>query len=322
MRVRILYRWKPRILAQNFFLIVGILAAGYVAFIYAARFFHQADQVRSFERALAYPPPLAPVSVAGSSTARPTTNPPIGSLIGKIFIPRLGITAIVDEGVDSTTLTLSVGHIPSTALPGQPGNVGIAGHRDTFFRPLRNIQRNDIITLTTLRGDYRYRVVSIKVTSPYDIAVLGSDESEVLTLVTCYPFYFVGSAPERFIVRAERVTYLSRASSCSSVFPFSLIPQSRHRIDLHCAVRGTKRGDQDDHGQQNRSEREGRSIEFVYAEQHRSDVARERKRAPEPMAMASSTSLAVSPITMPKTSAGRAPIATRMPNSRVRRATR
>jgi sortase A len=80
------------------------------------------------------------------------------------------------------------------------------GHRDTFFRPLRNIQRNDIITLTTLGGEYRYRVVSTKVVGPYDIAVLDSDENEILTLVTCYPFYFVGSAPDRFVVRAERVT--------------------------------------------------------------------------------------------------------------------
>jgi sortase A len=92
-----------------------------------------------------------------------------------------------------------------TALPGQRGNVGIAAHRDTFFRPLRNIQRDDVIVLTTLRGEYRYRVVSTKVVSPYDVEVLNSDGTEILTLVTCYPFYFVGSAPERFIVRAERI---------------------------------------------------------------------------------------------------------------------
>ena len=90
-------------------------------------------------------------------------------------------------------------------MPGQPGNVGIAGHRDTFFRPLRNIQRDDIITLTTLRGEYRYRVVSTKMVSPADVAVLNPDGKEILTLVTCYPFYFVGSAPKRFIVRAARV---------------------------------------------------------------------------------------------------------------------
>jgi sortase A len=126
-------------------------------------------------------------------------------LIGRIEIPRLGLSAIFMEGTDRTTLRHAVGHIAGTAVPGQPGNVGLAGHRDTFFRPLRNIRRNDIITLTTLRGKYRYRVVSTKVVDPYDIAVLNPSSNEVLTLVTCYPFYFVGSAPSRFIVRAERV---------------------------------------------------------------------------------------------------------------------
>ena len=192
--------------AQGFFLVTGLLAVGYVGCIYAVRFLHQAYQDRNFERALAHAPELAPPSVMVLSKTEPAIKPPIGSLIGKILIPRLGITAVVDEGVDGKTLALSVGHIPTTALPGQPGNVGIAGHRDTFFRPLRNIQRNDIITLTTLRGEYRYRVVSTKVVGPYDIAVLASDGNEILTLVTCYPFYFVGSAPDRFVVRAERVT--------------------------------------------------------------------------------------------------------------------
>jgi sortase A len=196
-RVRIL-RVKPRVCAAGFFVVTGLLAFGYVGCAYAARCFHQADQARSFERVRVY-------SLQPSSKTVPATEPPIGSPIGKILIPRLGIAAIVDEGIDNKTLNLSVGHIPFTALPGQPGNVGIAGHRDTFFRSLRNIQRNDIITVTTLRGDYRYRVVSTKVVSPSDVAVLDSDGTEVLTLVTCYPFYFVGSAPERFIVRAERV---------------------------------------------------------------------------------------------------------------------
>jgi sortase A len=91
-------------------------------------------------------------------------------------------------------------------LPGQLGNVAITAHRDTFFRPLRKIQTDDVITLTTLQGVYRYRVVSTKIVSPQDVEVLDSTDGEVLTLVTCYPFYFVGAAPNRFIVRAERVT--------------------------------------------------------------------------------------------------------------------
>jgi sortase A len=97
------------------------------------------------------------------------------------------------------------GHIPQSGMPGQSGNIALAGHRDTCFRPLRDIVQDDLITLTTLHGEYRYRVVSLKVVAPTDVSVLRHTEKEILTLVTCFPFYFLGSAPERFIVRAERV---------------------------------------------------------------------------------------------------------------------
>jgi sortase A len=126
-------------------------------------------------------------------------------LIGRIEIPRLGLSAMVIEGTSRTTLRRAVGHISGTALPGQTGNVGISGHRDTFFRPLRNIRVDDIITLTTMLGEYRYRVMSTRIVGPSDVAVLDPAGNEILTLITCYPFYFVGPAPERFVVRAERV---------------------------------------------------------------------------------------------------------------------
>jgi sortase A len=131
----------------------------------------------------------------------PATSPPAvsGGLIGRIDIPRLGLSAIVIEGTSATSLRRAVGHITGTALP---GNVGISGHRDTFFRPLRNIRRNDIITLTTLFGDYRYRVVSTRIVRPDSVAELDPSRDEILTLVTCYPFYYVGPAPNRFIVKA------------------------------------------------------------------------------------------------------------------------
>jgi sortase A len=109
------------------------------------------------------------------------------------------------EGTSSKTLRRAAGHIAGTSLPGQPGNIGISGHRDTFFRPLRHIERNDLITLTTVSGEYRYRVLSTSVVGPDDVAVLEPGADEILTLVTCYPFYFVGPAPNRFIVRAQRV---------------------------------------------------------------------------------------------------------------------
>jgi sortase A len=138
---------------------------------------------------------------------RTVSSPAVGAdgLIGRMAIPRLGVSVIVAEGTEESTLRRAAGHIEGTALPGQTGNVGIAGHRDTFFRPLRNIKHDDVITVTTLGGMYRYRVVSTKVVRPSNVAVLNPDGHEILTLVTCYPFYFVGSAPDRFIVRAERI---------------------------------------------------------------------------------------------------------------------
>jgi len=139
--------------------------------------------------------------------ATPGAIPPpaSGGLMGRIDIPRLNLSVVVIEGTGSTTLRRAAGHIRGTALPGHPGNIGISGHRDTFFRPLRNIRKDDVITLTTLDGEYQYRVISTKIVLPSDVDVLDSDGRGILTLVTCHPFYFVGAAPNRFIVRAERI---------------------------------------------------------------------------------------------------------------------
>jgi sortase A len=166
----------------------------YCAFVLVDAWNFQRQASRAFDRQLQPAPPPGPAADA------------TGGLFGRMEIPRLGMTMVVAEGTDETTLRRAGGHIRGTTLPGQPGNVGIAGHRDTLFRPLRNIRQNDLITLTTLQGEYRYRVESTEIVSPSDVSVLGSDGHEVLTLVTCYPFYFVGPAPDRFIVRAKRIT--------------------------------------------------------------------------------------------------------------------
>jgi len=110
------------------------------------------------------------------------------------------------EGVDHETLRRGVGHIPGTALPGEPGNIALAGHRDTFFRALRNIRKDDEITLETLDGSYRYRVDLIQIVAPDQTGVLDNSGEPTLTLVTCYPFSFVGAAPQRYIVRARRIS--------------------------------------------------------------------------------------------------------------------
>jgi len=185
----------PRLLAQCFFLTVGILALGYTAYNVTARYLYQTYETRVFERA-----------VTLRSTPAQAGVVMMGSLIGKIDIPRLSISAIVKEGVDQRTLDIAVGHIPHTALPGEVGNVGVAAHRDTLFRNLKDVRRDDRITLTTLDGAFVYRVVSFQIVEPTDVSVLDPSAHEnALTLVTCYPFYFVGNAPRRFIVRAIQV---------------------------------------------------------------------------------------------------------------------
>lgn len=125
-----------------------------------------------------------------------------GSLLGRIEIPRLGLSTIILEGTDASTLRRAVGHIPGTALPGSRGNVGLAGHRDRSFRRLRDARCGDSITVTTTVGSFRYRIESLSVVDPHRTDVLAPAEEYALTLVTCHPFHYVGRAPRRFIVRA------------------------------------------------------------------------------------------------------------------------
>jgi sortase A len=205
--------------ARFFFLVVSVLALSYCAVVLIDRWAFQAYQTRRFERALKN-------AQTPARTIPPATSSPLpaqadadraraesfgidglaGSPLGRIEISSIGLAAMIMEGTDGKTLRLAVGHIPGTALPGQQGNVALAGHRDTFFRGLCNIHKDDEISLTTLHGTYSYRVDSTQVVEPQDVKVLAATADDFLTLVTCYPFYFVGPAPKRFIVRAHRVT--------------------------------------------------------------------------------------------------------------------
>jgi len=130
-----------------------------------------------------------------------------------LHIPRIRLSVPVLEGTDDVTLNRGLSHIEETAAPGADGNAGIAGHRDGFFRGLKDAVVGDVIELETLRETQRYRIERIWIVDPSDVSVLDPTATQSITLVTCYPFYFVGSAPQRFIVRAVRVdrTALSRA---------------------------------------------------------------------------------------------------------------
>ena len=124
---------------------------------------------------------------------------------GRIEIARLGIDAEIHEGDDAATLRVSVGHIPGTAVPGDHGNVALAAHRYSHFRALRNVRCGDRIDVTTPDGDFRYEVDSIRVVEISQVEVLKPTPNPTLTLVTCFPFDYVGDAPQRLIVRAHRV---------------------------------------------------------------------------------------------------------------------
>jgi sortase A len=187
-------------LAQYGFTLVGIVTLGYcVAVLLEARFY-QLGTARDFAKRLH-------LKAEGSATFPRLVDalPHVGAVIGRLEVPRVGISVMVIEGTDDCNLKRAVGHIPGTALPRETGNIGIAGHRDTFFRPLRDIQRDDAIDLVTLQAVNHYRVTSTQVVPPEDIRVLYPTSRDVLTLVTCFPFDYVGSAPKRFIVRAERL---------------------------------------------------------------------------------------------------------------------
>jgi sortase A len=190
-------RWS-----RNAFLMAGVLALGYSGYVLLDTKIFQAYQARHFQRQLStVRPAITNAGGIGSLSVAPAP----GGTLGRIEIARIGLTAMIMEGTDGRTLRRAAGHVRGTPLPGQKGNVAIAGHRDTFFRALRNVRHDDEITLTTLDGSYRYLVDSTQVVAPEDTQVLDDSSDTILTLVTCYPFYFVGPAPKRFIVRAHKM---------------------------------------------------------------------------------------------------------------------
>ncbi len=154
----------------------------------------------------------AKAGLSGKNEAPPKHVIQAGDVIGRVDVDRLNVSVAVVEGAGDAELQHAAGHVSGTVFPGQRGNTAIAAHRDTFFRPLRNIRTKDLIRVTTPSGEYRYRVISTKIVSPENVEVLKSGRDEELTLVTCFPFYYVGSAPKRFIVQARREPQVVEAS--------------------------------------------------------------------------------------------------------------
>jgi sortase A len=184
-------------------LLIGITTLGFYVYVTLETRLYQEIENRELDAILGSVERASPTnaeSETGPDVVRP--RPLLGSTLGRIEIPRLGVSTIIRAGTDARTLQLAVGHIPGTALPGEIGNIGLAGHRDTFFRRLRDIHPGDEIRIVSLDGTYRFRVEATRVVRPSDTWVLDPTATRTLTLVTCYPFTYVGSAPDRFIVRA------------------------------------------------------------------------------------------------------------------------
>jgi len=168
---------------------LGLGCLGFYAFetVEARRF--QEEQAAAFERA----------------ASTPHVRVRAGGLVGMLDVPRLKLSTPVIEGDDDRTLKRAVGHLPDTPMPWQDGNSALAGHRDGLFRPLKDVRVGDEIRFRTTREEIRYRVTTTSIVEPDDLSVLRPDSQRSLTLITCYPFTFVGTAPQRFVVRAERL---------------------------------------------------------------------------------------------------------------------
>ncbi len=187
---------------ERLLVVIGLASLGYVGYVSVEGRLYQTIENRELDAILASVPAT---DRAASSSVERRPRPAAGSVIGRIEIPRLGVSVVIRAGSDARTLRLAVGHVPGTAFPGEIGNIGLAGHRDTFFRRLRDIQPDDEIRIVTVDGTFAFRVEDTRVVTPQDTWVLDTTTTATLTLVTCYPFTYVGSAPKRFIVRAAEV---------------------------------------------------------------------------------------------------------------------
>jgi sortase A len=199
--------WKHRSArrAAPVLLAFGVVALGFAASAIIDARVYQSSERKRFERERQD----AAVSAVAGATTRAAVAAPVptdGVSIGEIQIPRLGLRAMIAQGESAPILRRSVGHLSDTALPGEVGNVVLAGHRDTFFRPLSGVRAGDSITLKTRDGEFEYLVESTSVVAPSAVEVLEPTGGRTLTLITCYPFSYIGAAPNRFIVRARQRT--------------------------------------------------------------------------------------------------------------------
>jgi sortase A len=180
--------------------VVAVASLGFCSIAYGGAAIHQARE----KAILASLRANATAHAGGGAVVRAANlTAPSEVLLGLIEIPRLDTSAIVEEGVSAGTLWKAVGHMPGTALPGQRGNAVLAGHRDTYFSGLGDLKVGDLLSYESPTATYSYRVESTRIVEPDDVSVLNASAEPTLTLITCYPFHYIGSAPRRYVVTAR-----------------------------------------------------------------------------------------------------------------------
>ncbi|MEO7796003.1 MAG: class D sortase [Thermoanaerobaculia bacterium] len=198
---------------------VAVASSLIVTLSWADRALFTARESRLLEESLAPKPegpvakPLLRASPAPGAAAVVAAVAPQRPFLARLEIPAIALSALVVDGVDAQTLRRAVGRIPSTSRPGEAGNVALAGHRDTDFRRLGELEPGDPLILRSADGEFRYEVDSIRIVTPERIDVLAPEDYPTLTLVTCYPFHYVGPAPLRYVVRAREVARPSRRTT-------------------------------------------------------------------------------------------------------------
>ncbi|HUQ95343.1 MAG TPA: class D sortase [Bryobacteraceae bacterium] len=215
--------------------VVGFLGISYWAALWYEGRTAQEEGAKELDTQIQETPAPPPSKKSRSSRKAPPEPLPMpapvkGKAIARMEVPRLKLSAVVFEGTDDRTLNKGVGHLPGSALPGQTGNVVLAAHRDTYFRALENIRRNDHIKVITPQGPKTYLVESTAIVTPKTVEVTKATSTPTLTLITCYPFRYVGSAPYRFIVKGRELDAMqARAKPAKKTKSRTALVRSRTR---------------------------------------------------------------------------------------------
>jgi len=207
---------RPSLWLERFCLGAGSLALFALPIVYLDAWYGSRTALADFERRIesrpaatapaARPAAIPPVEEPAVADL-PDERPPQGGPIAVLRVPRLDVEVPVFDGTDQRTLNRGAGLVEGTAVPGATGNTVISAHRDSFFRPLKDLAVGDVVELQASDGSvHRFAVSELFVTDPLDVSVLDGSTEPRLTLITCYPFSYVGFAPERLIVRAEFMT--------------------------------------------------------------------------------------------------------------------